>query len=241
MHFEPIFEDRWIIAFDKPSGLATQGGSGVRKSLEDVAAAYAKSARARPKLVHRLDRETSGIIVLARTKSAAAFLSEAFAQRRVAKTYWAIVCGALLGETARIEAPLVKETRGGVDRMRVARPNEAHAQPALTRLRTLAANQIGSLVEAAPETGRMHQIRVHLASIGHPIAADAKYGGLFSLGGIPASRLMLHAAALSFPHPAGETMTLSAPPPRDFTAFLSAIGLEAGLAPRPSLDHCPRS
>src|SRR5215470_8220948 len=195
-----IREDAHILVFNKPSGLAVQGGSGVTRSLEDLLAAFAKSNGKRPRLVHRLDRETSGIIVAARTKPAAAFLSEAFAGRDVKKTYLAIVCGGAPDPAeGDIDKPLQKVSRRGLDIMEISPTGQA----ARTHYRTLSATPAAALLELEPETGRMHQLRAHLAAIGRPIAADGKYGGLFTLGAVAVPSLMLHAAALDIPHPEG--------------------------------------
>ncbi|MES1158799.1 MAG: RluA family pseudouridine synthase [Terricaulis silvestris] len=227
-----IHEDPHVLAFNKPAGLAVQGGSGVTQSLEDMLAAFAKSNGKRPRLVHRLDRETSGVIIAARTKPAAAFLSEAFASREAKKTYLAIVCGgAPEPADGEIDAPLAKSNRAGLDIMEIAPPS--HGQAALTRYRTLAATPEAALVELAPETGRMHQLRAHLAHIGRPIAGDGKYGGLYRLGATEIPGLMLHAAALDVPHPAGGRLQLSAPPPEAFERAAKSLGLEAAL-PRPT-------
>lgn len=217
-----LHEDAHILVFNKPAGLAVQGGSGVVQSLEDMLAHFAKSNGKRPRLVHRLDRETSGVIIAARTKPAAAFLSEAFAGRDVHKTYLAIVCGgAPAPDQGEIALPLKKANRKGLDIMEV----RDDGQPALTRYHTLSATPHAALLELEPETGRMHQLRAHLAAIGRPIAGDGKYGGLFSLGGVTAPGLMLHAAVLDFPHPAGGRRRFSAPAPKSFAGTLAALGL----------------
>jgi tRNA pseudouridine32 synthase/23S rRNA pseudouridine746 synthase len=218
-----IHEDVHILVFNKPSGLAVQGGAGVARSLEDLLAVFAKSNGKRPRLVHRLDRETSGVIVAARTKPAAAFLSEAFAGRDVGKTYLAIVCGGAPdpGE-GEIDKPLQKVSRRGLDMMEVA----ASGQAARTRYHTLSATSSAAFVELAPETGRMHQLRVHLASIGRPIAADGKYGGLFTIGALAIPSLMLHAAALEIPHPEGGRRRFEALLPAMFQETLRSLGLE---------------
>lgn len=222
-----LHEDAHMLVFDKPAGLAVQGGSGVTRSLEDLLAAFAKSSGKRPRLVHRLDRETSGVIVAARTKPAAAFLSEAFAGRDARKTYLAIVCGgAPEPREGEIALPLKKASRKGLDVMEIARPGEASAQAALTRYRTLAARPDAALLELSPETGRMHQLRAHLAAIGRPIAGDGKYGGLFRVGGVEAPGLMLHAAALDLPHPEGGRRRFTAPPPAAFLETARSLGLE---------------
>jgi 23S rRNA pseudouridine955/2504/2580 synthase len=222
-----IHEDAALIAFNKPAGLPAQGGSGVTRSLEDLLAAFAKSNGKRPRLVHRLDRETSGVIVAARTKPAAAFLSEAFAGRDVRKTYWAIVCGGAPDpDDGEIALALKKSSRRGLDIMEIA----ADGQAALTRYRTLAASPKAALLELNPETGRMHQLRAHLAAIGRPIAGDGKYGGLYRLGAVEIPGLMLHAAALDIPHPEGGRRTFAAPAPPAFVGAARSLGLETPKA-----------
>lgn len=219
-----VEEDAAVIAFNKPSGLAVQGGSGVARSLEDLLAAFAKSNGKQPRLVHRLDRDTSGVIIAARTKPAAAFFSEAFAGRDAKKTYLAVVCGgAPSPEAGEVALALKKSSRKGLDIMEVAKDGQA----ALTRYRTLAAAPEAALVELQPETGRMHQLRAHMAAIGRPIAGDGKYGGLYRVGGTDIPRLLLHAAALDIPHPDGGRRTFVAPPPPDFAGVLGSLGLEA--------------
>ncbi len=221
-----IHEDAHLIGFNKPSGLTVQGGSGVTRSLEDLLAAFAKSNGKRPRLVHRLDRETSGVIIAARTKPAAAFFSEAFAGRTTRKTYLALVCGgAPEAPAGEIALALKKSSRRGLDIMEPA----ADGQSALTRYTTLAATPTAALVELQPETGRMHQLRAHLAAIGRPIAGDGKYGGLFRIRAVETPSLMLHAAALSVPHPEHDQLTLRAPPPSAFAEAVRSLGLEAGL------------
>lgn len=218
-----LYEDRQVVAVDKPAGLATQGGSGVAESLEDWLAVRARPGR-KVRLVHRLDRDTTGVLLAAKTQPAAAFLSEAFAQRRMEKTYLAIVCGgAPVPADGLIAASLVK-TSGRVDLMRVARAEEAGLS-ARTRFRTLASGEGAALLELAPETGRMHQLRAHLAHIGRPIAGDGKYGGLFRIGGLPVARLMLHAWRLNGPHPDGTALALEAAPPADFAGLAGELGL----------------
>ncbi|MFT3726597.1 MAG: RluA family pseudouridine synthase [Terricaulis sp.] len=222
-----IYEDAHLVAFDKPSGLAVQGGSGVTQSLEDLLAAFAKSNGKTPRLVHRLDRETSGVIIVARTKPDAAYFSEAFAGRSAEKTYLAITCGAPAPAEGVIDAPLHKTSRKGLDIMEVA----ANGQAARTRYRTLAAANGAALVELHPETGRMHQLRAHLAHLGVPIAGDGKYGGLFNLAGVEIPNLLLHALKLDVPHPEAGRIALEAPPPPQFLAAARSLGLETAHAP----------
>jgi tRNA pseudouridine32 synthase/23S rRNA pseudouridine746 synthase len=221
-----IYEDAHMLVFDKPAGLAVQGGSGVTQSLEDLLAAFAKSNGKRPHLVHRLDRETSGVIAAARTKPAAAFLSETFATREAKKTYLAIVCGGAPAPTdGEISLGLRKASRAGLDIMEI----DAAGQAALTRYQTLSSTPAAALVRLEPETGRMHQLRAHLAGIGRPIAGDGKYGGLFRLGGTEIPSLLLHAQSLDLPHPTGGRRTFQAPPPAHFLAAARSLGLEAPL------------
>ena len=220
-----------MLVFNKPAGLPVQGGSGVAESLEHMLAAFAKSNGKRPRLVHRLDRDTSGVIVAARTKPAAAFFSDAFARRDVKKTYRAIVCGgAPAPGEGFIDLALKKSSRRGLDIMEV----DPSGQTARTRYRTLTAAPVAALLELNPETGRMHQIRAHLAAIGRPIAGDGKYGGLFNLAGVEIAGLMLHAAALDLPHPEGGRRSYEAPAPERFVAVQRSLGLETA----PGQDTC---
>jgi RluA family pseudouridine synthase len=221
-----IYEDGEVIAFNKPAGLSSQGGRIAAHTLDDLLAAFAKPSGVRPRLVHRLDRDTSGVILTARSQPGAAFLGKAMMGRRVRKTYLALVApGAPDPREGTIDAPLRRESQGREAYSRVCAVDHPEAQAASTRYRTLAANDVASLVELAPRTGRMHQLRVHLASIGRPIAGDPRYGGALVLGGAPVSRLMLHAAALTFPHPSGGERRVEAPAPPDMAGLARALGL----------------
>ncbi|MFN3910743.1 RluA family pseudouridine synthase [Hyphomonas sp.] len=221
-----IHEDNSLIAFNKPAGLAVQAGSGVAQSLDTLMAAFAKSNGKRPRLVHRLDQGTSGVIVAAKTQPVAAALSDAFAGRDVQKTYLALVKGPLPpAEHGVVDAALVKVEEGGKSRMILARAGRKGAQAARTGWRVIARNGAFGLLELSPETGRMHQIRVHLMSLGCPILGDALYGE----GQASAPRLMLHAAKLDLPHPEGKSLTLTAPVPEDFRLAAETAGLHSGL------------
>ncbi|WP_085338068.1 RluA family pseudouridine synthase [Aquidulcibacter paucihalophilus] len=219
-----FYEDDALIAFNKPSGLAVQGGSGVKRDIDRLLAAFATRKGRRPKLVHRLDRETSGLLIVAKTSSAAAHLSAQFAGRQLHKRYLALVSGLLADKQGHIDLPLVKIKSAGIDLMRPATAGDGEIQTALTAYRVQAAAPAASLVEISPQTGRMHQIRVHFAAIGHALAGDTKYGGLVMLANKPCPRLMLHAEALDFTHPkTGEPMHLHVPPPDDFSDFVRAV------------------
>jgi tRNA pseudouridine32 synthase/23S rRNA pseudouridine746 synthase len=221
-----IFEDSEIIALNKPAGLTSQGGKIAVHTVDELLWAFAKPGKARPRLVHRLDRDTSGVLLAARTKPAAGFLGKAMMGRAISKTYRAIVTpGAPEPRQGRIETPLRREDIGRESYMRVCAADHPDAEAALTRYRTLAAGEAAALVELRPETGRMHQLRVHLGSIGRPIAGDVRYGGALVVGGQPVPRLMLHAQALEFPHPAGGRRRIEAPEPADFEGLKAALGL----------------
>ena len=223
-----IHQDEHILALNKPSGLSSQGGRGQVHTLDELLHAFAKSSGVRPRLIHRLDRDTSGVILTARSKPAAAFLGKAMMGRRFKKTYLALLAAAPDPPQGLIETPLRRDESGREAFMRVCPPDHPDAEATRSRYRTLAVGQGAALVELSPETGRMHQLRVHLASIGRPIAGDPRYGGALMLAGAPAGRLMLHAAALEFPHPAGGRLRLEAAPPGDFAALAqrAAISLE---------------
>jgi tRNA pseudouridine32 synthase/23S rRNA pseudouridine746 synthase len=221
-----IWEDAEVLALAKPPGLSSQGGRRGVNTLDELLWAFARPGKARPRLIHRLDRDTSGVILAAKTQPAAGFLGKAMMARRIRKTYLAIVTpGAPEPASGAVAAPLRREDLGREAYMRVCAADHPDAQAALTRYRTLSAAPGAALVELSPETGRMHQLRVHLASIGRPIAGDARYGGALAVQGRPAPRLMLHAAALGFPHPAGGTRRIQAPPPADMLALAAALGL----------------
>jgi RluA family pseudouridine synthase len=221
-----IFEDAHVLAVNKPAGLSSQGGRIAAHTLDDLLAAFARSSGNRPRLVHRLDRDTSGVLLTARTQPDAAFLGKAMMGRRIRKTYLAIVApGAPDPRGGVIDKPLRRELIGREAYIRVAAVDDPDAQAAITRYRTLTSNPTAALVEVSPRSGRMHQLRVHLASIGRPIAGDARYGGALVLAGMPIPRLMLHAVALVFPHPAGGETRVEAPPPPDMAAVLARLTL----------------
>ncbi|MHB8528646.1 MAG: RluA family pseudouridine synthase [Caulobacteraceae bacterium] len=220
-----IFEDADLIALNKPAGLSSQGGRIAARTVDDLLAAFAKPSGVKPRLVHRLDRDTSGVILTARSQPAAAFLGKAMMARRFEKTYLAVVSPAPRPAAGVIEAHLRREEQGREAFVRISPPGHPQAQAATTRYRTLVASPFGALVELTPATGRMHQLRVHLASIGSPIAGDGRYGGALVLAGASVGRLMLHAAELAFPHPAGGTRRLAAPSPEDFRSLLARLAL----------------
>lgn len=222
-----IYEDESLLALNKPSGLSSQGGRGQVNTLDELLSAFARPGKPRPRLIHRLDRDTSGVILTAKTKPAASFLGKAMMARKFAKTYRAIVApGAPQPDAGVIEHPLRREEIGREAYMRVCRPDHADAEAARTRFKTVRATDTAALLEVDPETGRMHQIRVHLASLGRPIVGDVRYGGALLVDGQPVPRLMLHAQALIFPHPGGRLKRLEAPTPPDMAALMAALKLD---------------
>ena len=225
-----IHEDAAVIAFAKPAGLSSQGGRIQAHTLDDLLWAFARSNGKRPELVHRLDRDTSGVILAAKTKPAAGFLGKAIQARRLTKTYLALVSAAPEPRDGDINVPLIRQEIGRESYMRVTAFDTKGAQGSRSRYRTVSASEEGALVELQPFTGRMHQLRVHMAHIGRPLIGDVRYGGALTAAGRPAPRLMLHAAALRFPHPDGGERTVTAAPPEDFRALAEAMRLPSPLA-----------
>ncbi|KQW84094.1 RluA family pseudouridine synthase [Brevundimonas sp. Root1279] len=220
-----LFEDPHVLALAKPAGLSSQGGRIKAHTLDDLLWAFMRSNGKRPELVHRLDRDTSGVILAAKTKPAAGFLGKALQAKRFKKTYRALVSAAPEPRDGKIETPLLRQEIGRESYMRAVTADTPGAQASVSRYRTLAASEEGALVELEPQTGRMHQLRVHMASIGRPLAGDVRYGGALTFAGRPAPRLMLHAAKLVFPHPEGGYRTIEALPPEDFETLARAAGL----------------
>jgi 23S rRNA pseudouridine1911/1915/1917 synthase len=213
-----LFADASIAAVDKPAGLPSQPTlTSDRGHLPEAVGALLGTP---VRLVHRLDRETSGVTVLARDAAAERALSEAFRDGRVEKTYLALCARAPEPPEGRIDAPLGKDPRHPGRRAIVA-----GGDPAATRYRTLATGTGGvALVEARPETGRTHQIRAHLAALGAPLLGDSRYGGPRMVGDLPVPRVMLHALRLVLAHPAtGARTVLEAPVPSDLAAIRDAL------------------
>lgn len=212
-----VYEDAFLLAFDKPSGLAVQTRGNRGTSLDHLLWTFARSNGKRPHLVHRIDAGTSGLILAAKTKPSMRFLSTEFAERRVKKRYLALVSGAL-PETdhGRMEAPLLK-----VGRAVLPGRIEEGADEAVTDWQILKRKDSMALVEARPLTGRMHQIRAHLAALGCPILGDPIYGA----SAPTSARLMLHAAGLEITLPDGELLSLEAQAPADFASAEREAGL----------------
>lgn len=227
-----IHRDASALVLDKPPGLATQGGTKTSEHVDGLLDALKGDAPVRPKLVHRLDKDTSGALLVARTPRAAAFFSKAFSNRSARKTYWAIVVGVPSVEAGEINLPLAKQPGTGGEKMHVS---EEAGQPALTRYRVLdRAGNEAAWVELHPLTGRTHQLRVHMAAIGHPIVGDGKYGGKAAfLTGTISRKLHLHARRLRIDHPDGGKLDIAAELPDHFAASMASLGFDPVLGDTP--------
>jgi 23S rRNA pseudouridine955/2504/2580 synthase len=246
-----LYSDQHILAIDKPAGLPVQGGSGAPRHLDGMLDAFQQEGQ-RPRLVHRLDRDTSGVLVLARTASAASALAQAFRSRLAKKLYWAIVVGTPHPPAGRIDLPLSKLPGRHGERVG---PDRAGGVRALTDYRVIErAGGEAAWLALEPVTGRTHQLRVHCLAMGTPILGDGKYGGAAAFlqgmglhgtdlkGRGPKARLHLHARALRIPHPAGGLLMLEAPLPDDMRETWRFFGFAtderalrlAGLPDEPS-------
>ena len=232
-----LYRDAWVLALNKPPGLATQGGTGVRDSVDSLAESLRFGAPARPRLVHRLDKDTSGVLILGRSAAAADALAHAFRGRSAHKIYWALIAGHLKPRAGCIDRPIAKHTRGSGEKMTL----DPGGKTAQTAYATLTTTRSGiSWVALSPLTGRTHQLRVHMAALGTPILGDGKYGGRAAFPeALPVDRLQLHAREIAVPHPEdGTTLRLSAPLPPAMAAAFATLGLDPahgeGLDPAPA-------
>jgi 23S rRNA pseudouridine955/2504/2580 synthase len=212
-----LYMDKQVIVIDKPAGLATQGGSGLTKHVDGMLDSLKFEKPTRPKLVHRLDRDTSGVLLVARTAQTASGLSASLALRDTSKVYWALTRGVPKQKNGVVKGALAKEgghgPHGRDERMAMAVESEEGAKFALTEYAVMAtAGTEFAWVAARPITGRTHQIRVHLASLGTPIVGDFKYGGTDSRGrGEIADKLHLHARSIDIGRPDGGRLQVTAP------------------------------
>jgi 23S rRNA pseudouridine955/2504/2580 synthase len=206
-----LYMDKSVIVLNKPSGLATQGGSGITRHVDGMLDQLAFEKNQRPRLVHRLDKDTSGVLVVARTVPAAASLARSLAQRDASKVYWALTRGVPTQKRGTIKAALAKEGGRGAERMEVS--ESEGAKYAITDYAVIDhAGEEFAWVAAKPVTGRTHQIRVHLASLGTPIVGDFKYGAQAARGkGAIADKLHLHARSIDIARPDGGRLAVTAP------------------------------
>lgn len=248
-----LFEDRWLMVLNKPWGLAVQGGSGTKHHIDGMLEALADTDGERPRLVHRLDRDTSGVLLVAKTRKIAADLGEIFRSRQARKIYWSVVHGVPKPSQGRISLFLAKgagmgddrgERRPGVrrdpERMRIAKHGEEDAQHSITYYAIVdkVAPRLAWL-SMKPVTGRTHQLRAHAEAIGHPIIGDPKYHGDFPendprrtdpMRSIPAEvekKLHLLARRLVLPHPKGGMLDITAPLPAHMRKTFDLFGFDA--------------
>jgi 23S rRNA pseudouridine955/2504/2580 synthase len=224
-----LHRDDAVIVLNKPPGLAVQGGSGTERHVDGLLDALRFGSDVRPRLVHRLDKETSGVLVIARTLAAASFLTRAFREKTTRKIYWAIVVGLPKPPQGRINLALAKLP--GRDGERV-RANADDGKRAVTYYRVIdSAGAQASWLALQPVTGRTHQLRAHCAAIGTPILGDGKYGvAAAHLAGVPGAKLLhLHARALSIPHPLGGMLQVTAPLPHHMQESWDFFGFAADV------------
>jgi len=233
-----IHQDPQTFVLNKPPGLATQGGTKTTAHVDGLLDALQFDLEGRPKLVHRLDKDTSGALLVARTSRAAAFFAKAFSGRTAKKVYWALVVGVPSIEDGMIELPIAKQPGTGGEKMHV---DEAEGQPARSRYRVIErAGNSTAWVELIPYTGRTHQLRVHMAAIGHPIVGDGKYGGpaAFLTGGI-SRKMHLHSRRIAVDHPDGGKIDIEAELPQHFADSLAQLGFEQMAGNMMPLDTPP--
>jgi 23S rRNA pseudouridine955/2504/2580 synthase len=226
-----LFEDEHVLVLNKPFGLAVQGGSGTKRHIDGILAGMTDRFGDRPRLVHRLDRDTTGVLLVAKSRHAASKLGRIFQTRSAAKTYWALVKGVPRPPQGKVEAALVKAAGPDGDRVRKAEPGEQEeAMHATTHYAVIdRVAQKAAWMSLKPVTGRQHQLRAHMAMIGHPIAGDNKYEGdqvLVDSGIEP--KLHLHARRLVIPHPVEATrIDVTAPLPEHMRRTWELLGLDA--------------
>lgn len=221
-----LYEDDDVIALNKPAGLAVQGGTKTTKHIDRLLGAWGEGA-SRPRLTHRLDRDTSGVLLLAKTPDAAAFLAGGFAKRRAEKTYWALVVGAPKPGQGTIDLPLAKVGVDDRERMLPSTAKDPNAKAAVTDFSTISrAGPRAAWLALRPHTGRTHQLRAHLLAIGHPILGDPKYNTPEFIEASGDLKLQLHARRLVAPHPTGGVIDIEAPISPELKAGFSRFGFE---------------
>jgi 23S rRNA pseudouridine955/2504/2580 synthase len=224
-----LYKDADVLAINKPAGLAVQGGTGLDRHLDAMLDALRFGSPERPRLVHRLDRDTSGVLLLARHVRAARELAEAFRRKDCRKVYWAVVVGVPKPAAGRIDLPLSKLPGRAGERM--APDDEGKNASTEYRMLDHAGRQVAWL-ELRPLTGRTHQLRAHCAAIGTPILGDRKYGGTaeFVSAQQAARRLHLHARSIALRRADGRTISVTAPPPPHLAAILAFFGFSGDPA-----------
>ena len=222
-----LYEDREVLVLNKPYGLAVQGGSGTTRHIDGMLEALRGRDGQKPRLVHRIDKDTCGVLLIAKTRLAAATLAKTFRSRAARKIYWALVAGVPKPRQGRISTYLAKGAGEGGELMRVAKHGEDEASHAVTYYAVVdqAAQKLAWL-SLKPVTGRTHQLRAHTAHIGHPIVGDPKYFSIenWELPGGMQNRLHLHARRIVLPHPRGGVIDVTAPLPPHMVQSWNLLG-----------------
>ncbi len=225
-----LYEDDEVLALNKPAGLAVQGGTKTHHHIDKLLSAWGEGLE-RPRLVHRLDRDTSGVLLLGKLPGAAAKLSGSFARRKARKTYWAVVLGSPKPAEGVIELPLMKTGVGDREMVVAADPKDPRAEPAETEYVTVSrAGHRASWMALRPHTGRTHQLRAHMLSLGHPILGDPKYANDASRLLAPNLKLQLHARRIVTPHPSGGLIDVEAPISPELRAGFEMFGFHESEA-----------
>jgi 23S rRNA pseudouridine955/2504/2580 synthase len=221
-----LYEDEEVLALNKPAGLAVQGGTKTSHHIDRLLSAWGEGPD-RPRLTHRLDRDTSGVLVLGKTPAAAARLSGGFARRKAQKTYWAIVEGNPRPVDGVIELPLAKVGVGDRELVTPVDPKDPRAQPAVTEFVTVSrAGPRAAWLALRPTTGRTHQLRAHMLAMGHPILGDPKYQTPKSVEASGPLKLQLHARRLTIPHPSRGLIDIEAPLSPEMKAGFARFGFD---------------
>lgn len=225
-----LYEDDDLYVFNKPSGLASQGGSGTKRHMDGLLKSLPNKQGEAPRLVHRLDRDTSGVLVVAKTRAAAAYFGKVFQSRAARKIYWAVVYGNPKPPQGSISCFLAKQIVGDNEQMVVVEQNYPGAQHSLSYYSTtdVAARRF-AWVTLKPVTGRTHQLRVHMATLGNPIMGDPRYFNIENFQGAPGlgEGLHLHARRIRLPLKSGKLLDVSAPLPPHMKVSFDALGFDA--------------
>lgn len=225
-----LYEDEEVLVLNKPAGLAVQGGTKTSQHVDRLLSAWGEGLE-RPRLVHRLDRDTSGVLVLGKTPAAAAKLSGAFARHKAQKTYWALVVGTPHPTEGIIDIPLAKKGINDREVVMPADPKDPRAEAAETEFVTISrAGPRVSWMALRPHTGRTHQLRAHMKAIGHPILGDPKYSDEKSASLSDGLQLQLHARRLVIPHPSQGMLVIEAPLSKEMKAGFDRFGFSADEA-----------